>query len=342
MGDEPGRPSPGLAGLGLTAGDERVYRHILAAGAASARSTARALLLPDHDAAQSLRRLAELALLVPEAAGERRQRTPDDPGPTRASATVSYVAAAPGARLAALLQEQAADLIHAGATVDELSALFHAGAEGSTADHLVQVADGADAVRRALAELVCTASAELLVLDGDPQLGGSVIGAAWTELVRARDRGVQVRTVAATVPTAPAARSVETRVLPALALRFVVCDRAVAMLPLAEDRHGPTAALLARSRGLTQDLARTFDQLWRQATPSEGPPTPGEGATSELTPDDIALLRMLADDLTETAIGRQVGASARTVGRRLARLQSRLGTRTRFGLGAEAARRGLV
>ena len=51
---------------------------------------------------------------------------------------------------------------------------------------------------------------------------------------------------------------------------------------------------------------------------------------------------MLSTDMTEAAIGRHLGASARTVGRRLAELQHKLGAQTRFGMGVEAARRGLL
>ena len=61
-----------------------------------------------------------------------------------------------------------------------------------------------------------------------------------------------------------------------------------------------------------------------------------------MTDDEVTLLRMLADDMTEGAIGRHLGASTRTVGRRLARLQGKLGAHNRFALGVEAARRGLL
>ena len=68
----------------------------------------------------------------------------------------------------------------------------------------------------------------------------------------------------------------------------------------------------------------------------------GSRDCSELGADEVALLRMLATDMTEAAIARQLGASTRTIGRRLAGLHAKLGARNRFELGAEAARRGIV
>jgi DNA-binding NarL/FixJ family response regulator len=99
---------------------------------------------------------------------------------------------------------------------------------------------------------------------------------------------------------------------------------------------------------------QAFEELWDQAEPARSavPPGPGggpaptaaaaAGSGSELNEQEVALLRMLADDMTETAIGRHVGASARTVGRRVARLHRKLDARTRFSLGVQAARRGIL
>jgi DNA-binding NarL/FixJ family response regulator len=61
-----------------------------------------------------------------------------------------------------------------------------------------------------------------------------------------------------------------------------------------------------------------------------------------ITQPEVALLRMLADGLSDQAIARRCGISTRTVGRRLSRLQAKLGSRSRFALGVEAARRGLL
>ena len=61
-----------------------------------------------------------------------------------------------------------------------------------------------------------------------------------------------------------------------------------------------------------------------------------------LTHDERVLLQLLAAGLSDHAVARRTGVCTRTVGRRLARLQEKLGSRTRFGLGVEAARRGLV
>jgi DNA-binding CsgD family transcriptional regulator len=125
------------------------------------------------------------------------------------------------------------------------------------------------------------------------------------------------------------------RMLPHLPLRLVVFDRDAAVLPLLTDGPWVEAALVVRAPALVDDLAQAFEELWDRAGDDTAP-------ASLLDEPETQLLRMLAADMTEGAIARHLRLSTRTVGRRVARLQRTLGVRTRFGLGAEAARRGLV
>ena len=89
---------------------------------------------------------------------------------------------------------------------------------------------------------------------------------------------------------------------------------------------------------LVEDLRHAFEELWTRATPLSN----RDGSEAAFTEGELLLLRMLSSDMTEGAMGRHLGASPRTVGRRLAVLQHKLGAQTRFGMGAEAARRGLL
>ena len=213
--------------------------------------------------------------------------------------------------------------------------------------------EGVDEVNRAVHDLLSTTGAELLNLDRQPFARASSPYSLQNAVIEMLGRGVDVRTIYAgdafrvagyASYMRQAARTGErARLLAHLPVRFVVSDRGAAILPLAA--HGPwvSAALVARGPVLVSDLVGLFDEAWERASVIDD--ADGAAATiaePEFTDDEVALLRMLANDLTEGAIGRHLGASARTVGRRLALLQHKLGARTRFGLGAEAARRGLV
>ncbi len=54
------------------------------------------------------------------------------------------------------------------------------------------------------------------------------------------------------------------------------------------------------------------------------------------------LVTLMAAGLTDESIARELGVSERTVARRIARLQHDLGVHSRFQLGVQASRRGLL
>jgi DNA-binding CsgD family transcriptional regulator len=165
-------------------------------------------------------------------------------------------------------------------------------------------------------------------------------------------RGVRVRTIYAgdafRLPgyasyMAEAGRLGErARLLAHLPMRFVVSDRGAAVLPLVADGPWVGSALVVRGHSLVEDLVNVFDDLWERATDLDAGTGEAAAASRDVDEQESALLRMLAADMTESAIARHLGMSTRTVGRRIAVVQRKLGARTRFGLGAESARRGLV
>ncbi len=111
--------------------------------------------------------------------------------------------------------------------------------------------------------------------------------------------------------------------------RLVIVDGTVAVVP--GDGGG---ALVVRHPGLVRGLVELFDGQWAGATPLPADDVP--------TGPERALLALLAQGCTDQAAARAVGLSERHVRRLTAHLMDRLGARSRFAAGVEAARRGWI
>jgi len=149
--------------------------------------------------------------------------------------------------------------------------------------------------------------------------------------------------------------------LPELPFKLAIVDRRRALLPLAQGTE-LTAALIVRPSPLLDALIEVFEAQWARAMPvprtaprlggrssgaeaEEGGGTGGEqsGEAAVVTRSaSEELLTMLAAGMTDEAIARQVGVSARTVQRRISELMETLGSRNRFQAGVQAVRHGLL
>jgi len=340
----------GLSSLGLDLDAERIYRHILATRGGTAHAIAQALRLPLGPVGRSLQLMVELGLL--------RTAHTDVPAYVAGCGVqpsgeheVSYVPEPPNRTLGRLFQSQASRLIQAGVAVEQLAQLYLAAREREQDGHPpLRVVQGTEQVNEAIHDLITATGSQLLQLDRQPYVRASeprALGEAMFELL---GRGVELRTVYAadahrvdgyaTYLAQAAELGEQARVIGHLPLRYLVSDGSCAVLPLAAQGPWVTAALFLYDSLFVADLVQGFEEVWQRATPLALGPTRRED--SPFTPAEVTLLLMLAGDLTEAAIGRQLGTSARTIGRRLAVLQRKLGAHTRFAMGAEAARRGLL
>ncbi|MGE9695830.1 LuxR C-terminal-related transcriptional regulator [Streptomyces sp. CH6] len=130
-------------------------------------------------------------------------------------------------------------------------------------------------------------------------------------------------------------RGREARTVPALPVRLIVIDRRLAVLPLDEDDSG-AGAVVVSGGGAISALCALFESVWEQGEPFG---TPGTPAHEPLSPGERATLRFLAMGLTDEAIAKRLGVSPRTTRRTSTTLMERLGARSRFQAGVEAARR---
>jgi DNA-binding CsgD family transcriptional regulator len=126
----------------------------------------------------------------------------------------------------------------------------------------------------------------------------------------------------------------ELKMLPEIPMKMVLVDARAALLPL--DPTGVGGAVLVRAPVIVESLRMFFELLWHRATPL------GPGADGRLSAVQSTVLRLMAGGLTDAAIGRQVGASERTVRRHIAAVLELMGVDNRMTAVAVAVREGWI
>ncbi|WP_105975263.1 helix-turn-helix domain-containing protein [Streptomyces geranii] len=323
-----------LETIGIDRSTHDVYRALLLHPSWTLEEVGRQTGLTSPEVRSALDRLTQLSLLH-EAADHQ------------------FVPVSPEVILSPLLLRREAELDEQRARLSQdRAALATLASEYATlaahrGDSGVERLEGLDAVRVRLMELAHRATSEVRTF-----VPGGALSAAALEAGRPLDeqnltRGVRMRTVyldsvrndTPTVEYATwlAAQGGETRTVPALPMRMILCDSSAAVIPIDAD-NSRQGALLIRYPGMVRALEELFDLVWESAVPlGTAPQSSPEDAPSDR---EAALLRMLAAGLTDEGIARKMGISLRTVRRNTAELQKRLGVQSRFQAGAEAVRRG--
>lgn len=219
-----------------------------------------------------------------------------------------YVAVAPDIALEVLLLDQERLLRDARTRIDALADDYrnHTGAPTAT---LLELVSGTVAVKQRILQVQQAARTELRRLVKAPY------GAP--PLHRADCRTVYESAVL------DASGNEAARVLPSVPLQLYLADDRLALILLA-----PDSAVILQPCGLFDAYAELFERLWERALPVE-------------STDHETLVALLLAGLTDQAIARQLGVSARTAQRKIAALMQELGARTRFQAGAQAAIREL-
>lgn len=222
-----------------------------------------------------------------------------------------------------------------------------AGGGGGAADQLVQVVTDRAEISRLSYALINAARYDWLTLDNYvvetpvteetgfaplPVFDGQVRCRAIYETTCA-EHPVGVKTIEAAVRAGEQAR-----LLPRVGMKMKLADEAVALLPLTPT--GMSGALLVRSPVIVGALREYFELLWERAVPfgaAAAAPSP-----TPLTTTQQSVLRLLAQGLSDEAIGRRVELSVNTVRRHITAIREALGVETRFAAGAAAVRRGWI
>lgn len=219
-----------------------------------------------------------------------------------------YFAVAPDIALEVLLLDQERLLRDARARIDQLAEEYrhHTGTPTGT---VLELVTGPAAVQQRIVQVQQAARTELRRLVKGPY------GAPPPH--RADCRTVYDSAVL------DASGNEAARVLPSVPLQLYLADDRLALVLLSAD-----SAVILQPCGLFDAYAELFERLWERALPVE-------------SSDHETLVALLLAGLTDQAIARQLGVSARTAQRKIAALMQELGARTRFQAGAQAAIREL-
>ncbi|KQY57101.1 MULTISPECIES: helix-turn-helix transcriptional regulator [unclassified Nocardioides] len=129
----------------------------------------------------------------------------------------------------------------------------------------------------------------------------------------------------------------EARVFSNVPINLTVFDRKRGYLSVPGEVGSRRALVVVHESGLLDAMVSIFEGYWQMGVPLGAESDVHDHGASEA---ERQLLAYLAAGLTDEAIARDLGISARTLGRRISRLEEVLGARSRFQLALQASRRG--
>ncbi|MFK4087744.1 LuxR C-terminal-related transcriptional regulator [Kribbella sp. NPDC020789] len=130
----------------------------------------------------------------------------------------------------------------------------------------------------------------------------------------------------------------QARVFARVPLNLMLFDDKRALLAVPGQTGARRSVIVVHESGLLDSLVGLFDVFWQMGVPLSAESQVVD-ALDRPGPEEQQLLSYLAAGLTDEAIARDLGVSARTVGRRIARLEEVLGAHSRFQLAVQASRR---
>lgn len=322
-----------LEALGLDTVAEDVYRRFLTRSCFDLDEIPVELNITPEQASSAVKLLSELKLVRPSV---------QDPGSLRVTS--------PEVGLSLLLERKQADLAQQQLRIAESrETIAQLAAEYSTAASSVEVEEviGMDAVIDRIQRLALRAETQV-----DSFMPGGAQDPKMIEQAKVLDqqilhRGVRIRTVGLNSirndpPTLRYANWLaenggEVRTLPTLSLRMLIYDRKVALLPV-DPENTRMGVVQLTGKGTLTALNAYFDQVWESAYAMKAQ----VAATDEpgISHQEIHLLRLLSEGVTDEKVAQKFGVSARTVRRMIADIMSRLDARSRFQAGIRIAERG--
>jgi sugar-specific transcriptional regulator TrmB len=255
---------------------------------------------------------------------------------------VRFRAVSPDLAFGPRLAEREAGIRAARETVRRWEDLHRSGERMPSPSDLVEVVVGAEEIGACVDRLMAQSRARICGFDKPPYVHEP--GSSFMAEVRRLHEGVTLQVVydpdAAAWPgrmerdILPSVRAGEqARISDAVPVKLMLFDDEVAVLPVVADAGVGEAAFVVRSTAMVAGLLALFEMVWAGASPVSPEPV---GEEVDFGP----MLTLLAAGQTDAVIARAMGWSERTTQRRVQRLLSALGVRTRFQAGLAARDRG--
>ncbi|MFJ4680805.1 MULTISPECIES: LuxR C-terminal-related transcriptional regulator [unclassified Kitasatospora] len=324
-----------LDALGLDTEAESIYRRMLAEPQSGVAALARSLGITEERVRAGLDRLSELALVQPSAREGIGFRAI---GPETA---MEVLLARQQAELAAQQLRVEASRAAAAQLIAECSA-FRPTATDAASEQL----SGPEAIRERLAELAGSVRQEVATFAPGGAHTEEDLRASRQPNAALLERGVQMRTVYLDSvrnhrPTLDHVTWLnlhggQVRTVPELPIRMIIFDRRQAVLPI-DTEDARAGAVVLRGAGTVAALCALFEGVWDNAIPVGDMP---KVDAHEMPPQELAVLKMLAQGHTDEAIAKRMGVSPRTARRFAANLMERLDARSRFEAGVHAVQDG--
>jgi DNA-binding CsgD family transcriptional regulator len=129
----------------------------------------------------------------------------------------------------------------------------------------------------------------------------------------------------------------------ALPYPVIVRDRAVMYMPHPDPTHPLANQMAAQSHAVAaRSLAFAFDLAWSAVAAAVPGASPAPPPDSLISAEQREILQVLSSGLTDEHAAAQLHISRRTFARRLAALMEALGATSRFQVGAQAVRHGVI
>lgn len=328
----PDHPRP-LTALGLSPGQERLYRALLRVPSMSPESAAEILGAREGspDYVDAVDDLVSRGLVL---------RAIDDLVAAPPARALAQLVGAEHRRLEAQRERLAAvqDLL------PELEAAHRAAREERT-EHVEVHAIEPQQVVPTLQTIALETTGELRWLRPQHWVSGPA-GDRWVGQLLGDGRRSRAIYPARALEEAPGAvrrraeRGENVRVLGSVPGRLALVGDVAALVPRS---YGPgdDVVLVVRQRALVDSLIWLFESLWERALVVPGLPGDGDPVGADEGARRL-LLEQLARGAKDEQIARTLGLSLRTVRRRVADLMDDLGAGSRFQAGVEAVRRGWI
>ncbi|MEW2433496.1 LuxR C-terminal-related transcriptional regulator [Streptomyces caniferus] len=320
--------------LGLDSRSEAVYRCMLARPGSGISAIAEATGLLEQEVCETLDSLSGLALVhAPEENGTHFRAVSPELG-------LEFLLARQQAELAVQQSKVQASRAAAAKLIAQYAELHPSTAEPS-GTYLV----GIDAIREKLAVLSRTVRRSVMCFAPNGGHSPESLLAAKPLDQQLLARGVQLRTIYLdSVRNSPhttayaewlASEGGEVRTAPSLPVRMIIMDEECAVIPT-KSENTKDGAVVLRGQGTLAALCALFESVWSSATVLGA--APAQDAYG-LTTQEREVLDLLYRGLTDEAIAKRLGVSARTARRVANNLMDRLGSRSRFQAGAMAVQR---